>query len=97
MRATVLICDLLYVWAVIMFTRTIQATRSTRTQVRPLTVSLVWGVTLRFKRKESHDSYSPDATGAATHRLWAFPIQLCHARLVWLAASDTPRLIYLLR
>ena len=40
MRATVLICDLLYVWAVIMFTRAVQATRSTRTQVRPLTVSL---------------------------------------------------------
>ena len=34
MRATVLMCDLLYVWAVIMFTRTIQATRSARTQVR---------------------------------------------------------------
>ncbi|KAF9645754.1 ALG6, ALG8 glycosyltransferase, partial [Thelephora ganbajun] len=32
MRTTVLVCDLLYVWAVIMFTRTIQATRSTRTQ-----------------------------------------------------------------
>lgn len=40
MRATVLICDLLYVWAVIMFTRAVQVTRSTRTQVRPLTVSL---------------------------------------------------------
>jgi len=35
MRATVLICDLLYVWAVVMFTRMIQAARSTRTQVRP--------------------------------------------------------------
>ena len=34
MRTTVLICDLLYIWAVIMFARTIQATRSTRTQVR---------------------------------------------------------------
>ena len=40
MRATVLICDLLYVWAVIMFTRAVQVTRSTRTQVRPLTLSL---------------------------------------------------------
>ena len=40
MRATVLICDLLYVWAVIMFTRAVQVTRSTRTQVRPLSVSL---------------------------------------------------------
>ena len=34
MRATVLVCDLLYVWALIMFTRTVQATRSMRTQVR---------------------------------------------------------------
>ena len=41
MRATVLICDLLYVWAVVMFTRMIQATRSTRTQVRLPPVSLV--------------------------------------------------------
>ena len=41
MRATVLICDLLYVWAVVMFTRMIQSTRSTRTQVRLPSVSLV--------------------------------------------------------
>ena len=34
MRATVLVCDLLYVWAVIMFTRTIRSARSPRTQVR---------------------------------------------------------------
>ena len=43
MRATVLACDLLYVWAVIMFTRTIQATRSVRTQVRTSRYGLsVW-------------------------------------------------------
>jgi len=41
MRTTVLICDLLYVWAVVMFTRMIQATRSTRTQVRLPPVSLI--------------------------------------------------------
>ena len=41
MRATVLVCDLLYVWAVVMFTRMIQATRSTRTRVRLPPISLV--------------------------------------------------------
>ena len=76
MRATVLICDLLYVWAVIVFTRTIQATRSTRTQVR-VSYFLLFGIgarELRFKRKESHHSYSPGTSCTAAHRLWAFSI-----------------------
>ena len=74
MRATVLICDLLYVWAVVMFTRTVQATRSTRTQVRLPVISSVGSILLRFKRKESHNGYSLDATRAAVNRFWAFPI-----------------------
>ena len=89
MRATVLICDLLYVWAVIMFTRTIQATRSTRTQVR-ISYFLLFGIrarTLRFKRKESHHAHPPDTPCTAAHRLWTFSIQLRHVRLAFEPSS----------
>ena len=37
---------------------------------------------LRFKRKESHDGHSLDATCSTVDRFWAFPIQLRHVRSI---------------
>ena len=47
--------------------------------------------TLRFKRKESHHGYSPGASRTVVDRLWAFPIQLCHVRSVYLEHFETRR------